>query len=67
MADSPAPVRTDSDPAEECAIETISRCREEASRVRQCRIWPEYARWLEENAAAAERWLVKRARARGAP
>ena len=46
-------------PAEECAEETIHACREEASRIRQCRIWPEYARWLEQNATAAERWLVK--------
>ena len=47
--------------AEECAEETVHACRSEAAMVRQCGIFPEYARWLRENADAAERWLVKRA------
>ncbi len=45
----------------ECAEETIHACREEASRVRQMGICPEYARRLKQNADAAARWLVKHA------
>jgi hypothetical protein len=44
----------------DAALETAAACRVEASPIRQTGIFAEYARWLLENARAAERWAVKR-------
>ena len=49
----------------DCAEETIHACREEASRIRQCGVFQEYARWLAQNANAAERWLAKESKDAG--
>lgn len=45
--------------AQECAMETASACRLEASRLKQLGMFKEYATWLLENAKAAERWLSR--------
>lgn len=47
-----------SEQAQDCAIETITACRLEASKLKQLKIMPEYVAWLLDNAKAAERWLV---------
>ena len=44
----------------DAAMETASACRVEASKLKQCKVFPEYQRWLLENAKAAERWAMKR-------
>jgi hypothetical protein len=44
----------------DAALDTAAACRGEASRIRQTRMFPEYAKWLEENAKAAEKWAAKR-------
>ena len=43
----------------DCALQTAYECHLEASKIRQCKMFPEYARWLAENAKAAERWVAK--------
>lgn len=44
----------------QAAMETVSNCRLEASRLRQCKLFPNYVKWLIDNANAAERWAAKR-------
>jgi hypothetical protein len=43
----------------DAAIETASRCREDASRMRQAG-FVENAKWLLQNAKEAEKWAAKR-------
>lgn len=45
----------------DAAMETASRCRQDASIFRQAGM-TDYAKWLLENAKAAERWAVQRTR-----
>jgi hypothetical protein len=47
---------------QECAMETISACRLEASVLRQTGMFPELAKFLTNNANEAERWLARSSR-----
>lgn len=42
------------------AMETVANCRLEASRLRQCGLFPDYVKWLIDNANAAEQWAARR-------
>jgi hypothetical protein len=55
-----APPNTTRERDIDAALETASACRMDASMIKQTGLWPDYAKWLLENAKAAERWATKR-------
>lgn len=44
----------------DAALESASAYRVDVSMIQHARMWPDYAKWLLENARAAERWATKR-------